>query len=152
MARPLREAEREPIIEELMIRLAARERLPTHLELSKEYGVSHPTISNYLREAYRRMPRKSIEQRMHEIQEDFDYIKNMSHRHLEKLKKDPKLFKEFAEHHMKIIKEETDFLERFHIKAKAIERLEIRDEKQLIIDNFEDVVDAEVKEIENETV
>ncbi len=48
---------------------------------------------------------------------------------------------------LKLMKEQTDFLERFHLKDKAKEQVVITEEKTLVIDKFEDtVVDVEVEE------
>lgn len=46
---------------------------------------------------------------------------------------------------MKLIKERTDFLERFHMKKKAQENITITEERQLVID-FDQVKDVEVIE------
>jgi hypothetical protein len=52
---------------------------------------------------------------------------------------------------LKIIKEKTDYLERFHMKEKAKENINISIEKQLVIEGFSNnPIDAESEEVKED--
>ena len=53
--------------------------------------------------------------------------------------------------YMKIIKEKTDYLERFHMKAKAQENINIQVERQLVIEsNLSNPINGEITEVEED--
>jgi len=151
MARPIDSTQREIIVDAIMNRLIEGQRLGTHTELAQEFEVSNPTVGTYIKLAYAKMPRISIEERIHDNQEAFNLMRHKA-KMLLNASKDSEDARRNIDCLSKVIKEETDFLEKFHLKSKAQENIKIEVEKQLVIDSFEkgDVVDAEVLEIEQE--
>jgi hypothetical protein len=152
MAAPKDRTVRKKAIDEIATMLVSGESyLINPNELKKKYDVSHPTILNWIERAYKQVKPEAIEKTTIQFQNMFNRMFQQAASLLEGSESSEE-YRKNAEMVMKIMKEKTDFLERFHLKAKAQENIKLEVERQLVIDaTIDDVIDIDDGESNDKT-
>lgn len=125
---PIVKSKKKDIIEELKDIVESGEILGiTETELSRKFDTTRVTIRKYLNEIYESVPEEDIRN----IRVKLEVMFKKLFREAQKLMlnaESAKEKKEAMEFLLKCIKEFTDFLERFGLKAKAIENINVQGE------------------------
>jgi hypothetical protein len=115
------------------------------VKIGNEHMVTFNTIQKYLKDVIEELDIENIDYVRNKFMLTFNRLDRKVNDLLDKCET-PEDTRRNIELMLKLMKEQTDFLERFHLKEKAKEHVVITEEKQLVIDKFEDVVDTEVIE------
>lgn len=116
-------------------------------QLSAQFNVARETISKYLDEIYSKIPKEDL----NKVYIDFTKLFDRLFREANKMLSESTT-KHEKEKTMRLIlqllKEKTDFLERFFIKSKAAENINVREEKvqlniNLDISDFQQIQELE---------
>jgi len=119
----------------------------TQFQLEKEFGVTRKTIAKWLKEIYKSIPPEDINVLRVKLETTFNFML----RDAQKMIRNSTNQKEKKEAHeflLKVLDKFIDFLERFNLKPKMPENINITFEKQLVLglDDRNTIIDAEVKE------
>jgi hypothetical protein len=107
-------------------------------ELCKEFKISKAQLFNIKNRLILELPKVLVSNTKRKFNEVFDKLESIADTLVNNSESNDDLRKNI-DITLKIIKEKTDYLERFHFKEKAIEQVTIKDERQLVIDNVIDV-------------
>lgn len=133
---PLNNKKRKDIIQELeKIIINGQSLGVTNVQLAKQFGVQRHTIKKYLDDIYSNIPPEQIQHTQVKMQTMFDKIFREAQRMLSEAKSfdEKRVAGDFM---LKCLDKFTDFLERFGIKPKVADNLNINADitnKQLII-------------------
>lgn len=101
----------------------------TNQQLAEQFNTRRHTISNYLKEIYSKIPPEDIKETEVKLKVMFDKVFRVSQQMLQQAK-DNQERERALNLILKSMREYTEFLERFGLKAKAIENYNIQGEVQ----------------------
>lgn len=101
----------------------------TNEQLAQQFNTRRQTVAEYLKQIYAKIPPEDIKETEIKLKSMFDKIFRVSQNILQKAK-NPVEQERALNLILKCMREYTDFLERFGLKAKAIENYNIQGEVQ----------------------
>ena len=127
---PITKAKAQKIKEEITSIILRGKNIYSNEELGEKFNVSRDTISNYLKDIYESMKRRLVEL--------WDKAK-----YNESVQEELKILKEIRD----TIKDFTDMLERYHVKAKAVDNVNMQVKVETISDEDCDIIVKDLLEI-----